>query len=186
MPRISPRRYGTWIRARCFARERFRTTGEAQYPGVPLLVDPPEAGYDAKVLGTPNRILSDEERAWRRKRSLAMVCGCTVFGAAAQILMKTGANAQEQSSVAALALAILTDIHLFSGYAMYGLSTLMLIVALKDGELSVLYPVIALTYVWVTVLSVFMFHEVMNPFKVAGLATVVIGVAILGGGRRAT
>jgi multidrug transporter EmrE-like cation transporter len=115
-----------------------------------------------------------------------MVCGCTVFGAAAQILMKTGANAQEQSTLAALALAILRDPYLFSGYALYGLSTLMLIVALKDGELSVLYPVIALTYVWVTVLSVFMFQEVMNPFKVVGLAIVVVGVAILGGGRKAT
>ena len=136
------------------------------------------------MLGTPNRIVTDEERSWRRKRSLVMVCGCTVFGAAAQILMKAGANAQEQATLAALALAILTDLRLFSGYALYGLSTLMLIVALKDGELSVLYPVIALTYVWVTVLSVFLFQEVMTPFKAIGLATVVIGVAILGGGRR--
>ena len=37
--------------------------------------------------------------------------------------------------------------------------------ALRDGELSLLYPVIALTYVWVTVLSLVIFHEAMNPFK---------------------
>ena len=29
----------------------------------------------------------------------------------------------------------------------------MLVLALRDGELSMLYPIIALTYVWVTLLS---------------------------------
>jgi drug/metabolite transporter (DMT)-like permease len=51
---------------------------------------------------------------------------------------------------------------------------------LRDGQLSVLYPVVSLTYVWVTVLSVVIFHESLNLFKVLGVATIVVGVAILG------
>ena len=52
--------------------------------------------------------------------------------------------------------------------------------ALRDGELSIVYPVIALTYVWVSLLSVLVFHEPMNIFKAVGIAVIVAGVAVLG------
>jgi multidrug transporter EmrE-like cation transporter len=50
--------------------------------------------------------------------------------------------------------------------------------------LSILYPVIALTYVWVTALSVMIFDESMNAFKMLGVALIVCGVAVLGRGGR--
>lgn len=81
-----------------------------------------------------------------------------------------------------MAMAIFTNWHLFLGYSLYGLSTAVLIVALKYGELSILYPVIALTYVWVTGLSVILYNETLNAFKMIGLATVVVGVGVLGRG----
>ena len=86
-------------------------------------------------------------------------------------------------SLAQTALGILTTPALFAGYALYGLFTIVMVVALRHGELSLLYPVIALTYVWVTVLSIVVFHEVMNPFKAAGILVIMAGVAILGRGR---
>lgn len=79
---------------------------------------------------------------------------------------------------------MLTNPMLFTGYALYGFNTVLLAIALRDSELSLLYPVIALTYVWVSILSVFLLHESMNPFKLAGVATIVIGVGVLGRGRR--
>lgn len=75
---------------------------------------------------------------------------------------------------------MITSLPLMVGYALYGLSTALLVMALRDAELSLLYPVIALTYVWVTVLSFLIFHDRVNPFKLAGIATIVIGVGILG------
>ena len=54
--------------------------------------------------------------------------------------------------------------------------------ALRHGELSVLYPLIALGYVWVTITAVVAFHETMNPLKLAGLAVIIAGVAVLGWG----
>lgn len=59
-----------------------------------------------------------------------------------------------------------------------------MVFALRDGELSILYPIIALTYVWVTILSVLFFHESLNPLKLAGVAIVVAGVAVLGRGSK--
>ena len=89
-----------------------------------------------------------------QKLSIVLVFLCTLLGAAAQILMKSGTQRTEAAGALGLIVAIFSDWHLFSGYALYGLSTVVLIVALKYGQLSILYPVIALTYVWVTILSV--------------------------------
>jgi multidrug transporter EmrE-like cation transporter len=115
-----------------------------------------------------------------RRFSIFLVFVCTVLGAAAQILMKMGTQAAEKDGALQLLIAIFHTPTLFAGYALYGLSTLVLVVALKYGELSILYPVIALTYVWVTALSVFFYGESLNPLKLMGLATVVFGVALLG------
>ena len=83
------------------------------------------------------------------------------------------------------ALAIVLNPSLFAGYAMYGVSTVLLVLALRHGQLSLLYPMFAMTYVWVTVLSVVVFHESMNAFKLAGIATIVAGIAVLGRGQSA-
>ncbi len=113
---------------------------------------------------------------------MLLVFGCTVLGAAAQILMKSGANTLGNAGLAATLVAVATNLPLMSGYVLYGLSTVLLVLALKDGELSLLYPVIALTYVWVTVLSFVFFHDKANPFKLAGITIIVIGVSVLGRG----
>jgi len=78
--------------------------------------------------------------------------------------------------------ALITNLPLVAGYGLYGLNTLMMVLALREGELSMLYPIIAMTYVWVTLLSYTLLHEASNPYKNAGIATIVIGVAILGRG----
>ena len=77
---------------------------------------------------------------------------------------------------------MLTNLALLGGLSFYGVSTLLLVLALKDAELSLLYPVIALTYVWVTVLSLFIFHDRVNPVKLIGIAIIVLGVGVLGRG----
>ena len=114
---------------------------------------------------------------------MLLVFCCTIFGAAAQILLKFGANTLgPHPSVVDMAEKILTTLPLFLGYSLYGVSTILLVMALRHGELSLLYPVIALTFVWVTILSMLIFHDSMNPLKATGIALIVGGVAILGRG----
>jgi drug/metabolite transporter (DMT)-like permease len=118
-----------------------------------------------------------------KRRPLLLVALCTLLGATAQVLIKWGAvSLGQNSTLLDTALGIVTSPTLFGGYALYGVFTLMLVVALRYGELSRLYPVIALTYVWVTVLSVVVFHETMNAFKIAGVLTIMTGVGVLGRG----
>jgi multidrug transporter EmrE-like cation transporter len=121
----------------------------------------------------------------QKRRSLLLVFCCTLFGAAGQILIKSGANTMStHPSVVEMIVHILTTPSLFIGYCFYGISTVLLVLALKHGELSLLYPVIALTFVWVTVLSVMIFHDSMNPLKLAGILIIMSGVAVLGRGSR--
>ncbi|MFB3779413.1 MAG: transporter [Bryobacteraceae bacterium] len=119
-----------------------------------------------------------EHKSFRfsHRQSIALVFLCTVFGAAAQVLIKLGANSLESGSP----LAMLSSPALVSGYSLYGLSTVLLVLALRDGELSILYPVISLTYVWVTLLSLVFFKETVNVWKLGGIAVVVAGVALIG------
>jgi multidrug transporter EmrE-like cation transporter len=106
---------------------------------------------------------------------------CTFINAASQVFLKLGtASLGEHPTMAQTAIGILTNPLLFAGYALLGASTVLFVLALRKGELSLLYPVMTLGYVWVTALSVALFHESMNPLKVAGIAVIISGVAILG------
>ena len=50
--------------------------------------------------------------------------------------------------------------------------------------MSMLYPIIALTYVWTTLLSYTLLAEPSNIYKNVGIITIVLGVAVMG--RRGT
>jgi drug/metabolite transporter (DMT)-like permease len=118
----------------------------------------------------------------KQRRSIVLVIIFTVLSATAQVLMKTGANnLKVNPSIASL----LTNLPLFAGLALYGLGAALMILALRHGELSLLYPMISLSYVWVALLSVLIFHETMNPLKIAGICVIMLGVGILGRGSRA-
>jgi len=125
-----------------------------------------------------------EESDARRRRALVLVFFCTLIGAVSQILIKTGATVLAQQvahpGLIAAAAGMFTNPWLFSGYALYGVSAVLMVLALRDGELSLLYPVIALTYVWVALLSFVIFHESIGAFKMAGIGLIVAGVAVLG------
>jgi multidrug transporter EmrE-like cation transporter len=125
---------------------------------------------------TPAATVPVYHRPLTRAQSIGLVFCCTILGAAAQVLMKVGISHLSQPGL----MGYLTNLPLLGGYCLYGLSTVLMVFALRDGELSILYPLVALTYVWVTILSVLFFHETLNVVKLCGIAIVVTGVAVLG------
>ena len=91
------------------------------------------------------------------------------------MLIKTG-----MSHFSPHLLALATNLPLIAGYALYGINTLMMVLALKNGEMSMLYPIIALTYVWTTLASYTVLGEPSNVYKNLGIVTIVLGVAVIG------
>lgn len=120
-----------------------------------------------------------------------MFC-CTLIGAVAQILIKKGTTqlgahitlsqvAHDPTLFISFSFGVITNFKLFMGYVFYGMNTFLMALALKGRELSRLYPIIALTYVWVTLLSLFLLPgEHMNLYRTAGIITIVSGVSVLG------
>jgi multidrug transporter EmrE-like cation transporter len=112
---------------------------------------------------------------------LLLVLFCTFVNAASQVFIKKGTvSLGAHPSIVETAIGILTHPMLFTGYALLGTSTVLFVLALRRGELSLLYPVLTLGYVWVTILSVVIFQDSMNVFKIAGVAVIISGVAVLG------
>jgi len=131
-------------------------------------------------LGLDTATVTAADKTKAPRRAVGLVFCCTIFGATAQLLLKTGANQLTHANP----LGIITNFALLAGLSLYGISTVLLVLALRDGELSLLYPVIALTYAWVTLLSVVVFHERINPIKLGGIAVIIAGVAVLGRGQK--
>jgi multidrug transporter EmrE-like cation transporter len=118
----------------------------------------------------------------KRRQSILIVICCTLLVGISQYLIKLGANHLSHAGLLSTAMGIFTIPPLFAGYCLYGVFTVLFVYALRNGELSILYPLIALSYVWVTITGVVAFHEPMNALKVSGLAVIVAGVAVLGWG----
>ena len=107
--------------------------------------------------------------------AIGMVLLATLIGSFGPILLKK-ASEKKLSSIKSLS----TNYHLFGGVSLYAVGTLLFIPALKGGELSVLYPFVALAYVWVSLLSVRFLGEKMNKIKWLGIAMIIIGVTFIG------
>ena len=103
----------------------------------------------------------------------------TILNSFAQVFYKYGANKLSFSVT-----SLLTNYPLMIGISIYGISALILLVSLRGGELSVLYPLIATSYIWVSFSSVYFFGEVMNFYKWLGVFTVILGVSLIGLGSR--
>jgi multidrug transporter EmrE-like cation transporter len=109
-----------------------------------------------------------------------LVFTCTLIGAGAQVLFKL-ASADVPSTLDFNGLMQLaSNVPLIGGLLLYGLNTVLMVLALRKGELSLLYPIISLNYVWVTIISAIFLKEEINAMKVGGLTLIIMGVVFLG------
>lgn len=79
---------------------------------------------------------------------------------------------------------IFTNVPLIIGFLLYVIGAVLMIIAFAGAELSVLYPLLALTYIWVALVAYFYFNEPLSTSKVIGLIFIVLGVSFIGIGSR--
>jgi undecaprenyl phosphate-alpha-L-ara4N flippase subunit ArnE len=115
-----------------------------------------------------------------RWRAIGLVILCTVFTSAGQILWKFGS---EQLSFDIS--SIILNVPLILGLLSYGVALFFLILAFRGGELSVLYPIVATSYIWVSIASPFFFEtDYMTLSKWAGIIIIITGVSLIGWGAK--
>ncbi|MBI4147481.1 hypothetical protein HY494_02410 [Candidatus Woesearchaeota archaeon] len=101
---------------------------------------------------------------------------CTIFTSAGQLLWKAGSLQITFSKPLTF-----FNLPLIVGCASYVVGSILMILAFKKGELSVLYPVVATSYVWVSILAPFFFpSEAMNGWKWAGVLLILFSISFLG------
>ncbi len=103
---------------------------------------------------------------------------CTLFTTLGQLFFKAGA------ATASFDLALFTNYNLLIGLIFYAIGALLLIIALRGGELSVLYPIIATSYIWVSLIAWGYFDEPISSFKILGIFSIILGVYFVGRGSR--
>jgi len=113
--------------------------------------------------------------------AMGIVLGCTLLTSTAQLFWKFGAEKLEFNL-----LSIITNIEILAGILIYSVAGILLIISFRGGEVSVLYPIIATGYIWVSFLSIFFLNESMNMFKWIGVLTIVGGIVFIGYGSKKT
>jgi multidrug transporter EmrE-like cation transporter len=68
---------------------------------------------------------------------------------------------------------------LILGLFLLACATVLLMFALKGGDVTVIYPIISTSYIWVAILSFYLFNEAFTYFKLFGIISIVAGVIVL-------
>jgi drug/metabolite transporter (DMT)-like permease len=98
-----------------------------------------------------------------------------------QVFWKLGMNAVgaiDNFSISGIVSMFLNPL-VFLGLLMYGLSTIFWLIALSQKDLSYVYPFIALTFVIVLLLSKFLLHENVGPYRIVGTLIIIAGLIIV-------
>lgn len=109
---------------------------------------------------------------------IQLVIFATLLGGTASFFLKKGAMNLTRNI-----LDVFKNKEIILGIGLYGISSIFFITGLKGGELSVLYPIGSLSYVWGTILAVKFLKEKISPLKIAGILTIILGVVLIGIGR---
>ena len=75
-------------------------------------------------------------------------------------------------------------IYLFAGFTIYASGSFAMLLAYRNGELSVLQPLISTSYVFSAILGIIFLHEKMSSINLIGLILIIAGVIVIGRGRR--
>jgi uncharacterized membrane protein len=110
--------------------------------------------------------------------AILYVAIAAIFGSFGQIFYKYAANATTSVST------FILNPFLYLGVGLYGLGLIFMLKALRRGELTVVYPVMATSFIWVSLLSpIFFKTDFMTIQKWIGIAIIILGVTLVGKGR---
>jgi drug/metabolite transporter (DMT)-like permease len=112
-------------------------------------------------------------------RSILLVFVAGVVGSFAAVLLKMGATRLNGGLLSFL------NPPLILGVALYLGSSVIYASGLRGGQLSVLYPMVSLGYIWTIVWARVFFKEAFTARKMAGLGLILLGVALVGLGEAA-
>jgi drug/metabolite transporter (DMT)-like permease len=102
------------------------------------------------------------------------------LGAVGQLLLKSGVNALgEDVSPIYVLKSFIKSPSIMGGFVCYGISSLFYLVSLSKLDLSYAYPMIALSYVIVAILSYKYLGEGLPTLRIVGIFVIIAGVTMV-------
>ncbi len=104
------------------------------------------------------------------------------LSALAQTAFKLGVSRVEIVATASLlnkAMAFVFSPLVLLGLALYGIGTVLWLFALRQLDLSIAYPFVAMSFVMVTVLSAVVLGERIELMQMAGLSLIIVGLLLI-------
>lgn len=74
------------------------------------------------------------------------------------------------------------SLYLIVGFLCYGTGALVMLIAYRFGSLSVLHPMLSMSYVFSTVLGIVVLGEAVGPMRIIAILLILVGVIFIGGG----
>jgi drug/metabolite transporter (DMT)-like permease len=107
-------------------------------------------------------------------RSMLLVFLASVIGSFGAVFLKLGSAKINRSPLSFLNSRLVFGVCLFLG------SSVFYAFGIRGGQLSVLYPMVSLGYIWTLIWSRVFFKEAFTREKFVGLALILLGVFFVG------
>ena len=107
-------------------------------------------------------------------KSMLLVFAASILGSFGAVFMKLGAAKLNRSLLSFLSFELAAGVSLFLG------SSVFYALGIRGGQLSVLYPMVSLGYIWTLVWARLFFGEAFTKQKFMGLGLILLGVLFVG------
>jgi drug/metabolite transporter (DMT)-like permease len=107
-------------------------------------------------------------------KSMLLVFAASVVGSFGAVFLKLGAARLDGTILSFINSRLALGVALFLG------SSVFYALGIRGGQLSVLYPMVSLGYIWTLLWSRLFFNESLTREKFAGLGLILLGVFLVG------
>ena len=101
--------------------------------------------------------------------AIFLIIVCTLLISIGQIVVKIGANRLSFDW------SILTNYPLIIGLFLFAIGSLFMIFSLRHGNLSLVHPLLSLSFVWASLLAFFFLKESFSSMKIIGIGIIIFG-----------
>ena len=108
--------------------------------------------------------------------SMLLVLAASVIGSFGAVFLKFGAHRITRNPLSFLNLPLALGVALYLG------SSVFYFMGLRGAQLSILYPLVSLGYIWTLLWARLFFHESITRQKIMGLGLILFGVVLVGMG----
>ena len=105
---------------------------------------------------------------------MLLVLGASVIGSFGAVFLKFGAARITRNPLSFLNLPLALGVTLYLG------SSAFYFLGIRGGQLSILYPLVSLGYIWTLIWARIFFKESLTRQKIMGLGLILIGVVLVG------